>query len=93
MANDVDGVEQLKAPAETGEREMNSKRRAAAEEEETTLVKDAMIDRSEGYNKNGGAPAEVEQNFCSLKSSEEFENGVGGGSWAEPHIVIAPILA
>ena len=37
---------QLKAPAETGEREINSKRRAAAEEEETTaLVKDAMIER------------------------------------------------
>ena len=36
---------QLKAPAETGEREINSKRRAAAEEEETTLVKDAMIEQ------------------------------------------------
>ena len=45
---------QLKAPAETGEREINSKRRAAAEEEETTLVKNAMIEQK-GYladNKN-----------------------------------------
>lgn len=39
----LDGVEQLKAPAETGEREMKSKRRAAAEEGEATLVKAAMI--------------------------------------------------
>ena len=43
---------QLKAPAETGEREINSKRRAAAEEEETTaLVKDAMIEQK-ADNKN-----------------------------------------
>lgn len=39
----LDVVEQLKAPAETGEREINSKRRAAAEEEEATLVKAAMM--------------------------------------------------
>ena len=37
---------QLKAPAETGEREINNKRRASAEDEETTaLVKDAMIEQ------------------------------------------------
>lgn len=44
MAN-ADGDEQLKAPAETGEREMNSNRRATAEEEEVAVVEAAMIDK------------------------------------------------
>jgi len=44
MAN-ADGDEQLKAPAETGEREMNSKRRATAEEEEVAVVEAAMIEK------------------------------------------------
>ena len=49
----LDVVEQLKAPAETGEREMNSKRRAAAEEEDATLGKAVMIDRRlEAVSKN-----------------------------------------
>jgi hypothetical protein len=45
MAN-ADGDEQLKAPAETGEREMNSKRRATAEEE-VAVVEAAMMRRKE----------------------------------------------
>ncbi len=63
---DVDGVEQLNAPAETGEREMKSKRRAAAEEEEATLVKAAMIVLVEFEKANNVActmMAEVEKNL------------------------------
>ena len=62
----IDGVEQLKAPAETGDREMNSKRRAAAGEVEATLGKAAMIDKVGGKQErwhDATNKAEVEQKF------------------------------
>jgi hypothetical protein len=80
MAN-ADGDEQLKAPAETGEREMNSKRRATAEEEEVAVVEAAMIEKERiGLQTRTLPSTEVKWNNEASFKRRRDGNGVGGGT-------------
>eukprot|EP00984_Skeletonema_dohrnii_P031486 scaffold24029_cov144-Skeletonema_dohrnii-CCMP3373.AAC.7 len=83
MAN-ADGVVQLKAPAETGEREMNSKRKATAEEEEVAVVEAAMIEKekntSRGLQTRTLPSTEAKWNNFEFKGGRSG-NGVGV-AWA-----------